>query len=294
MRKVLVILLSFLFIATANALMVTDVNVSKMDGGGGFLTTDTNINFTVWDDNTEVMAGIDYVVDIYYSTAKGGTDNLIVNDLNLGDVNATSGYCLTPPATFGSATNTRCSYVWTASSINAISDGNYYIDVNLQTKIHTGGTSISSQNMDTNNSFYVDNTSPVCSIDKKRGNQFQWQIDKETEAQSVGSQTTVYYRKNERDSYQTLTFDGSTTYSDDHFKIQTGRQKYSCYGVDTAGNVGSTTTREIEYPGDSGQVIIGPPVTVPTTPGTSGIHPVVILILLVLGAGFLYVLLKRR
>src|SRR3990167_9531430 len=129
MKKILVFMAFLLIAGAAFALTpVTDVNVSKITLGGGFIgPADVNINFTVIDTNADVFVDNTYIVDISYSAVKGAETTSIANDYNLGNFTKNNGYCDTNIG----AVRTTCHYPWLATSIVSITDGNYYIDVNI-------------------------------------------------------------------------------------------------------------------------------------------------------------------
>ena len=257
LKKILLALLCLVVLAsTANAnVMVTDINVSKDINGAGFVTTDTNIVFTLWDDNTQIMSGVDYNVSIYYGTYKGEAGTAIVTDLNLGDVNAGTGYCKdSPPAVYNSvAAGVHCEYPLLAATINALPDANFWIDINVRAFQASALTPLYDVNMDSNYSFFIDNNVPVCSIDQKRGNDFEWNVTWEGSSEAVGSTTTIYYaidnKQNDNPEYSTS--EGSL-FED---KYEFGEKKYWCYVTDSAGNTSDVVTKTIDY-GTDGSVTI--------------------------------------
>ena len=251
MKKLLALLPALLLLAiTVNAdIMVTDVNVSKDTNGAGYLGSgDTNISFLVRDDNaTCTMATTRYDVNIYYSSTKGAHTTTIVADLNLGDVNESSGYCLTSIAAGCSTAPAKCSYVWTSAAIDAIADGNYFIDVNVQARVSDANFPIYDQNMDSNHSFYIDNTTPECVWERRVGNKFAWISDNDDEAVARGSRTTLYYTTDEQTySSALLSQEFPQTLE---LSYSSGEHDYYCYAVDSAGNTSATTEKlDLRHP----------------------------------------------
>lgn len=264
------LLVSTVWAARPGSLQVYDVNVEwastpKDFNGAGFITTDTNIHFRVIDTNTNaayVAAAtktVSYIADITYATTKGATTTSIANDLNLGTQIKSAGYC---DANVGSKF-VNCEYTWPAAIVNAISDGNYYIDVNVLAIDHfvsdlatVDQNTNSDLNMDTNSSFYVDNSVPTCSLEKRQGNQYAW-ILSEGVAESQGSQTTFYTSvvdKGHATSYS------STTAKQTDVVLGTytvGNKDYQCYASDLAGNTGTASLKyNIEYPPQGAEVVI--------------------------------------
>ena len=306
MRRYLIMLVLALFLQSVGANpVVTDVNIEgKIDGGGGFIgSSDINIVFSLRDNNIScIMQGTAWDANIYYSTTKGANTTAIVTDLNLGDVNRNMGYCSVMPGVACSTAAVRCEYTLPATTVNSITDNNYFIDVNVTSILATaGGTiKIADFNMDSNNSFYVDNGEPVCSINEKRGDQFDWEITGEEPEQAVGSTTTMFYKKEKTASYSSTIFNGTVVSLSDN--LTSGTKEYSCYATDSALNTGSTVTKEISYNAATGSVSIGAVTVTPSATsgtmsifgGTSGsVSPIIIIIgLLVLVVLLYYLFIK--
>ena len=260
-RNLVAIVALLLLFATANAdVAVTDVNVSYNNNGSGFVgSSDVNINFTVRDNNAScVMARTTFDANIFYATTKGAQTTAIVADLNLGDVNRSSGSCRKAIAAACSTAPTQCSYVWTSAAVNAINDGNLFVDVNVT--VWAGpGTAIGMLydfNMDTNASFYIDNKVPSCSFEKRAGNAYVWIVANEDNAFAVGSTTTLFSRVDDENAVATSL--ARVTNQTGEFFLSSGRHNYYCYATDSAGNVGSTTEKlKFEYPGGISVAVSG-------------------------------------
>lgn len=242
-------------------IVVRDVNLGT--GTTHFVTTDVNIEFLVRDTNASA-AFATYFLDATYSTAKGGTTNKIVDDLNLGTEGETTGYCAV------AITNTfkKCQIVWADANIAAISDGNYFIDINVISMFDfnanglwdnriSDGNHLGDGNMDSNGSYYIDNTAPSCELEDKPGNQFRWVVKNESEPLSKGGTVTFYYRRDNDDSYTSSTT--AIMFADqgqeDHYLV--GDHEYSCYVTDKVGNTSLTYKNEIRYPKEGSAVSIG-------------------------------------
>lgn len=270
MRNVIIALLTVFLLGNASAaIMVTDVNIEgQLAGGAGFITSDVNIVFTVEDTNAELKDRTTYVADITYDSVKGETDGAIVTDYNLGTSSDNAGRC---DANVG-LSQVRCEYSWTNAAVGAISDGNYFIDVNVQaffdydgTPLDTDANLVADFNMDSNNSFYIDNTTPSCIIDKQKGNKFVWEVDGEGSSEAVGSTSTIYYSIDiigKDPTYSTAT---GTTFEDNY---DIGDLEYNCYITDSAGNTSSITSEEIEYPVEGAAVHIGAGTLAGQAPGS--------------------------
>ena len=155
---------------------------------------------------------------------------------------------------------TTCHYPWLATSIVSITDGNYYIDVNII--VYYGavaaGARITDFNMDTNNSFYIDNTPASCKMDVGRGNNYVWEISNESGSNAAGSENTIYTAtstiSSSTPSFASASL-GKTVSLSGNF--DNGTKKYSCYVTDTAGNTSSTEEKKITYPSAGGTVVTG-------------------------------------
>ncbi|MFH1587911.1 MAG: FG-GAP-like repeat-containing protein [Candidatus Diapherotrites archaeon] len=115
------------------------------------LNVDSNsdINFTVRDAEG---TGDTLFADVYYSSTAGEFETQLFNDLNLNDPNQVFYSC--PDIDW--STNQRCSIDF---NVAGISDGNYFIDVNIYDSHDINKTDSS------NNSFYIDNIKPVTVAD---------------------------------------------------------------------------------------------------------------------------------
>lgn len=263
-KAILLALLTMAFIGKTNAAMtIIDINVSDINGGAGFVgSADVNIEWVLYDSNAGSMHGYDFNVDIYYSTSPGTQSNVVVADLNLGDINKNNGYCRNYAA-FGSTTRMHCEYTWSSTSMNSITDGNYYIDINASIYNHNAGFQVLSDvNQDTNFSFYLDNTTPTCRVVQlQSGKAFQWYIEgEESASEARGGQTTLYYSEQKvqggvtpSPSYSTMT--GSLGIVADELNI--GTWDYRCYAVDDAGNTGTASSKKlITYPLEGAAVVV--------------------------------------
>lgn len=249
MKKKLMIAMAFLLLfSTVSALpQVLDININRIDGGGGFITSDINIMFQVADENGSVTL-LDYYAIITYSSNKGGVDNVVVTDLNLGTAAEGTGYCNDEVV---SAAFIQCQYTWTTAAIGAISDGNYWIDVNVYAEI-LDNQEIYDSNMDANRSFYVDNTVPACEVTEGRGNLLNWVIVTETPSMAAGSITTLFYSVD-----SSTVFSSTTTVVDLADNLVNGAHTYRCYGTDTAGNQSSVDMESYTYPNPDNATIVG-------------------------------------
>lgn len=255
-KKIMLAVLALLVLmGTANAAVM----VTKVSPGvdGNFLRSSTSVSFAIEDDNAGAQS-MEYKATIYYGAAQGAQTTAIVSDVNLGNVMETSSVC---SGTIG-LTAIGCNYAWTISSV---SDANYWVDVNVTAyfdwntthEFSLDGNHMYDQNMDSNVSFYIDNTKPVCKVDPKTGNTFNWKITEEEASEAQGSATTLYYsvvkqRKSESYSSTTGTFGGAVK---SHYT--SGKYDYRCYATDSAGNTGDKSSKKtIEYPSLGGTVVI--------------------------------------
>jgi len=112
--------------------------------GNQYLFGTVSIDFNIQDtDNDELH------VKIAYSTTRGAFENTIASDLNLN--NHTNIANLTCDDTDWTD-STNCTYSWDTTSI---SDGNYYIDINVWDTSNADATDSS------DSSFMIDNTAPT-------------------------------------------------------------------------------------------------------------------------------------
>jgi hypothetical protein len=148
--RLLPLLLFFLVFASwANAGLQLDFN--HPTDANYIKDTTVAIIFTVIDSNSETT---DINADIYYDSAQGGQSNHVITDLNLHE----SGRCTDVDFTDGAI----CQYNWDTTGIT---DGNYYIDVNIYSLVPGGcadqnGCQVEDLNNDSN-SFMLDKTGPT-------------------------------------------------------------------------------------------------------------------------------------
>jgi len=263
MRKAIIVaLLATMLASTASAtIVVFDVNVGDLNRGAGFVGgSDWNIHFRVYDDNVESMSGSDYNLTIWYKTGLGGTLREIVSDVNLGDANTLhgNGYCDRNISSFAQTGGAHCQYNWNDVNQVALADGNYYIDVNVALVTDVTNWLVYDHNADTNYSFYLDNTPPHCELEKQRGSEYKWILSGESDAEVVGSTTTLYYSEvtaNRTPNYVTTA--GTLGSSVIEF-FERGKYDYACYVIDDAGNRGATKEYTVEYPPAGGVVVVQP------------------------------------
>jgi len=131
------------------------VNLELNDPNGGeFVGGIHAIDFNVAnEDNSELH------LKIAYSTTPRAFSNSIASDLNLNDYNSVSGLNCVDSNWLNS---TNCTYNWNTSMV---SDGNYFVDLNLW---HSGGAG---EQDSSDASFLVDNSAPSISFSSPTASQ---------------------------------------------------------------------------------------------------------------------------
>ncbi len=207
----LALLLSFLG-ANAAAPSVTLV----FPQAGHYVSSDANVIFNVQDaDNNELH------LKIAYSETAGAFANTIVSDLNLDD------YADLPSLDCDDSNwedSTRCIYSWT---IGEITDGNYFIDLNVWDSDYNAQDS-------SNASFMVDQNAPATSDNAPGG----WQSNPVTvtfSCQDGAGESDCNFSRYSVD-YEGWSTGSSVRVSGD------GNHSVRYYSVDRAGNVESVRT----------------------------------------------------
>lgn len=204
----LICLFCLLIVSTVFAATVTVDNPSS---DGNYLVGTQGIIFSVFG-----FAGeLDINATIYYSTSQGGRENVIVSDLNL---DAT--YC----TGFDFVTGESCTYSWDTI---AISDGNYFIDVNVVRGSDEAGDS-------SDNDFGIDNNPPVTTNPNGKLNNWQndsFFIDLSCSDGSGSGCTTTQYN---------LDGGGWSAYETEVAITTDGNHTFDYNSTDAAGNVETT------------------------------------------------------
>ena len=228
-KKFLIALILVLFFGIVNSAPTVLVNNPN---GSQYIKATYTIDFNVTDIDANSIDDSNLMAFIYYSATQGAFTTLI-SDLNLMD----TANC--DDQNFASMNN--CTYSWNTT---AISDGNYFVDVNVVNR-QADGTYRDDGSDSSNTSFRIDNTAPTTSWDANE----LWQASdvnihltcNDSGSGCTGGDANTTYRI-DSDSSDTVSYDSWLTYDTNIFITADGNWAIDFNSTDRAGNIGDTNT----------------------------------------------------